>query len=228
MKSKFVALALSLFLSQSVLAGGVGLSATRVIYDGSKKEASLTVQNKSKTEEFLIQSWVDDAAGSKKTPFIITPPLFRLDPGKNNILRIVNTTPGLPQDRESVYWINVKAIPSKSDDSENKNVLQIAVRTRIKLFYRPAGLKGDVKTAPNELRFTRNGNQLRVDNPTVFNITFNQFFANDKEIEKAGMVPAKGALNITLPAGVGSVSKIKYNAINDFGSSAEMMTKNVD
>ncbi|MDA6574310.1 hypothetical protein P2O56_22240, partial [Escherichia coli] len=84
------------------------------------------------------------------------------------------------------------------------------------------------QTAPNELRFTRNGNQLRVDNPTVFNITFNQFFANDKEIEKAGMVPAKGALNITLPAGVGSVSKIKYNAINDFGSSAEMITKNVD
>ncbi|HDX6598466.1 TPA: long polar fimbrial chaperone LpfB, partial [Escherichia coli] len=26
----------------------------------------------------------------------------------------------------------------------------------------------------------------------------------------------------------GSVSKIKYNAINDFGSSSEMMTKNVD
>ncbi|HFS2144632.1 TPA: long polar fimbrial chaperone LpfB, partial [Escherichia coli] len=50
----------------------------------------------------------------------------------------------------------------------------------------------------------------------------------DKEIEKAGMVPAKGALNITLPAGVGSVSKIKYNTINDFGSSAEMITKNVD
>ncbi|HFO9911048.1 TPA: long polar fimbrial chaperone LpfB, partial [Escherichia coli] len=36
------------------------------------------------------------------------------------------------------------------------------------------------------------------------------------------------SLNITLPAGAGSVSKIKYNAINDFGSSAEMMTKNVD
>ncbi|MCV5920354.1 fimbria/pilus periplasmic chaperone, partial [Escherichia coli] len=76
----------------------------------------------------------------KKTPFIITPPLFKLDPEKNNILRIVNITHGLPQDRESVYWVNVKAIPSKSDDSENKNVLQIAVRTRIKLFYRPAGL----------------------------------------------------------------------------------------
>lgn len=66
MESKFVALALSLFLSQSVLAGGVGLSSTRVIYDGSKKEASLTVQNKSKTEEFLIQSgWMMPRAAKK-------------------------------------------------------------------------------------------------------------------------------------------------------------------
>lgn len=67
-----------------------------------------------------------------------------------------------------------------------------------------------------------------ISSALIIHITFNQFFANDKEIEKAGMVPAKGALNITLPAGVGSVSKIKYNAINDFGSSAEMITKNVD
>ncbi|MGL4116894.1 fimbria/pilus periplasmic chaperone, partial [Escherichia coli] len=113
----------------------------RVIYDGNKKEASLTVQNKNKSEEFLIQSWVDDATGSKKTPFIITPPLFKLEPGKNNILRIVNVNPSLPQDRESVYWVNVKAIPSQNEENEGKNVLQIAVRTRIKLFYRPAGLK---------------------------------------------------------------------------------------
>lgn len=66
MKSKFVALALSLFLSQSVLAGGVGLSSTRVIYDGSKKEASLTVQNKSKTEEFLSNpGWMMPRAAKK-------------------------------------------------------------------------------------------------------------------------------------------------------------------
>ncbi|TGB90766.1 long polar fimbrial biogenesis chaperone LpfB [Escherichia sp. E2748] len=228
MKIIFFALLLSIFASQSSLAGGIALSSTRVIYDGNKKEASLTINNKNKTEEFLVQSWIDDMAGNKKTPFIITPPLFKLDPEKNNVLRIVNINPGLPQDRESVYWVNVKAIPSKSDDSENKNVLQIAVRTRIKLFYRPVGLKGDVKTAPHELHFTRSGNQIRVDNPTVFNITFNQFFVNEREIEKSGMVPAKGSLNITLPAGVSTISKIKFNTINDFGSSAEMLTKNIN
>lgn len=53
---------------------------------------------------------------------------------KNNILRIVNVNPSLPQDRESVYWVNVKAIPSQNEENEGKNVLQIAVRTRIKLF----------------------------------------------------------------------------------------------
>lgn len=54
MKSKIIALAVSTLISQTSLASGVALSSTRVIYDGSKKEASLTVQNKSKNEEFLI------------------------------------------------------------------------------------------------------------------------------------------------------------------------------
>ncbi len=56
MKKKFIALTLWVLISQSALASGVGLSSTRVIYDGNKKEASLTVQNKNKSEEFLIQS----------------------------------------------------------------------------------------------------------------------------------------------------------------------------
>lgn len=37
----------------------------------------------------------------------------------------------LPVDRESVFWLNVKEIPKKSAE---ENVLQIAVRSRIKLF----------------------------------------------------------------------------------------------
>ena len=147
---------------------------------------------------------------------------------KNNILRIVNVNPSLPQDRESVYWVNVKAIPSQNEENEGKNVLQIAVRTRIKLFYRPAGLKGDIKSSPGELRFTRNGKQIKIDNPTVFNITFSDVFINGHEIEKSGMVPAKGSLNINLPAGVNSASQIKYNTINDFGSSGEYLTREIN
>ncbi|HBC7398832.1 TPA: long polar fimbrial chaperone LpfB, partial [Escherichia coli] len=79
-----------------------------------------------------------------------------------------------------------------------------------------------------ELRFTRNGKQIKIDNPTVFNITFSDVFINGHEIEKSGMVPAKGSLNINLPAGVNSASQIKYNTINDFGSSGEYLTREIN
>lgn len=216
-------------ISQNSFAGGVALSSTRVIYDGSRKEAALTVNNKSTTDEFLIQSWIDDASGNKKTPFIITPPLFRLSPAKNNVLRIVNTSNSLPQDRESVYWVNVKSIPAKSEDSEGKNVLQIAVRTRLKLFYRPAGLKGNSMDGWSKLQFTRVGaNQIKVENPSAFNLTFNKFYANGHDIEKSGMVPAKGSLNIEMPTGTGKVNEVKYSIINDFGTAGDMLTQHVN
>lgn len=221
-------LALTLF-TQGCFAGGVALSNTRVIYNGDKKEASLTVNNKSANEEFLIQSWIDDINGNKKTPFIITPPLFKLNPTKNNVLRIVKTTDNLPQDRESVYWINVKSIPAKSDNASDRNVLQIAVRTRLKLFYRPAGLKGNSMDAWGQLRFSKVGNgQLKVENPSVFNLTFNELYANGAEIEKAGMVPSKGELVIPLPVKNATVNEVKYSIINDFGTAGDMLTQRVN
>ncbi|HDR2845687.1 TPA: molecular chaperone LpfB [Enterobacter sichuanensis] len=217
------------FITSTGYAAGVALSSTRVIYDGSKKEASLTVNNKSTTDEFLIQSWIDDINGSKKTPFIITPPLFKLNPTKNNVLRIVKTTDALPQDRESVYWINVKSIPAQSEGLADKNVLQIAVRTRLKLFYRPAGLQGKSMDGWETLRFSRVGkHQLNVTNPSAFNLTFNQLYADGHAVEKLGMVPAKGSLIIQLPAEVGQIKDVKYNIINDFGTAGEMLTQHLN
>lgn len=61
----FAVLAL-LMTAQQCFAGGVALITTRVIYDGGKKEASLTVENHNKNEEFLIQSWIDDVNSNKK------------------------------------------------------------------------------------------------------------------------------------------------------------------
>ncbi|STI79273.1 Chaperone protein lpfB precursor [Escherichia coli] len=66
----FAVLAL-LMTAQQCFAGGVALSTTRVIYDGGKKEASLTVENHNKNEEFLIQSWIDDVNGNKKNTVLL-------------------------------------------------------------------------------------------------------------------------------------------------------------
>ena len=44
--------------------------------------------------------------------FVITPPLFAMQGKKENTLRIIDATNNqLPQDRESLFWMNVKAIP---------------------------------------------------------------------------------------------------------------------
>ncbi len=48
---------------------------------------------------------------TKRSQFVITPPLFSMQ-GKKNTLRIINATNHqLPGDRESLFWVNVKAIP---------------------------------------------------------------------------------------------------------------------
>lgn len=130
--------------SVSAANAGVIIGGTRVVYDGNKKEASIDVNNPDKTP-YLIQSWVETLnGGAEKAPFIITPPLYRLDGGQQNIERVV-VTGNLPQDKESLYWLNIKAIPSAP---KKDNTLQIAIKTRIKLIYRPAGLKSQ---QPQEL-----------------------------------------------------------------------------
>ncbi|MCI1737826.1 MAG: fimbria/pilus periplasmic chaperone [Pseudomonas veronii] len=93
---------------------GVVVGGTRVVYDGSRKEASISVKNTEKTKPYLIQSWVDDGAQTApgKAPFIMTPPLFRLDAEQENVLRIIRTGGDFPQDRESVFWVNIKSIPA--------------------------------------------------------------------------------------------------------------------
>lgn len=49
---------------------GVLIGGTRVVYDGTKKETSLSVTNQDKDTPYLIQSWVDniEADNNKKCP----------------------------------------------------------------------------------------------------------------------------------------------------------------
>jgi len=99
------------FLSKSLIAcavmlagasaanAGAVIGGTRVIYDGNKKEASISVNNPDSTP-YLIQSWVETLNGpTEKAPFIITPPLYRLDKDQQNVERIV-LAGSLPQDKE--------------------------------------------------------------------------------------------------------------------------------
>ncbi|UAN44792.1 fimbria/pilus periplasmic chaperone [Serratia sp. JSRIV001] len=201
-------------LAQAAEIGGVTVGGTRLIYNGGKKEASLSVTN-TDINPYLIQSWAETQnGGAEKAPFIITPPLFRLDGNQQNLLRIVRTGGSLPEDRESLYWLNIKSIPAGSK-KEGANTLQIAVKTRIKLLYRPQGLKGTPEEVTSKLTWSQSGTQLTVTNPTPFVMNFQQIKVGGRELKDITYVLPMGQATFTLPAGVSG--PVSWKLISDYG-----------
>ncbi|EFD2700713.1 transcriptional regulator YdeO [Escherichia coli] len=166
-------LLLLLFACHSTVANAaVALGATRVIYPANQKQVLLPVTNNDPASVYLIQSWIENAGDQKDTQFVITPPLFSMQGKKENTLRIINATNHqLPGDRESLFWVNVKAIPAMEKDQKNENTLQLAIISRIKMFYRPTNLAMAPEEAPAMLRFRRSGSNLTLINPTPYFIT---------------------------------------------------------
>lgn len=214
-KLKTFCVVAALICTSQYAAAGVIVGGTRVIYNAAQKETSIAVRNPEKTVPYLIQSWVENASptDTSKAPFIITPPLFRLDAGQENTLRIVRTGGQLPEDRESLYWLNIKSIPSSSKADNNQ--LQISVKTRIKLIYRPASLAANAPEAYKQISFARQGNQLQVTNPTAYQIAFFSVKVGGVEIKEPGSITPFGTLNMPLPAGASG--QVSWQTINDFG-----------
>ncbi|WP_193135971.1 fimbrial biogenesis chaperone [Enterobacter hormaechei] len=205
-------------LTLTSASAGVIIGGTRVIFDGAKKEASINITNPDNVP-YLIQSWIDvQDEQSGKAPFIITPPLYRLDGGQKNLERIVMTG-SLPQGQESLFWLNIKAIPSAS---KQMNSLRIAVKTRIKLIYRPETLRASTpEEQANKLTWRRAGNTLQVNNPTPYVINFNEITLGNKKLDDVTYVMPSGTARFTLPNGT-SGNTLTFKVINDYGSPGEL------
>lgn len=195
---------------------GVALGATRVIYPSDQKQVQLAVTNNDAKSIYLIQSWVESPDGNKDNRFVITPPLFSMQGKRENTLRIIDATnKQLPQDRESLFWINVKAIPSMEKEKLKDNTLQLAIISRIKLYYRPVGLAMAPDQAADKLKFKRNGNSLTLINPTPYFITVTDLKEGTHSLENT-LVPPLG--NTSVSASPASGNAITYRAINDYGA----------
>lgn len=210
-------------------AASVVVNGTRVIYPGSEKEVTVKVSNQGKSP-VLIQSWVDkgsvDAKPEKiQVPFILTPPIGRIDPAKSQTLRLSYTaSPALPEDRESVYWLNVLEIPPVTKNMA-PNHLQIAFRTRIKLFYRPAALADRTKAtdAAKQLRWTASGNTLTATNGSPYFVSLASVAIKSgagKTVVDGEMVPPQGShafvVKGSTPLRAGT--PLSYEYIDDWGA----------
>ncbi|ERK07381.1 Fimbrial periplasmic chaperone SfmC [Serratia fonticola AU-P3(3)] len=198
-------------------AGGIALGSTRVVYPADARQVSLAVNNSDEHNRYLIQTWVESESGKKTDDFIVTPPLFVSKPKSENTLRIIYSGEKLPQDRETLYWLNNKAIPSvNKDEAKDNNVLQIAILARIKLFVRPAGLTEKSADAPSMLNFNRSGDSLNISNGSPFYVTLVNMSIGGRNVDTT-MVPPKSSARVALPKGM-VTGILSYQTINDYGA----------
>ncbi|HDT6544485.1 TPA: fimbria/pilus periplasmic chaperone [Kluyvera ascorbata] len=204
----------STLFTATAYAGGVGLGATRVVYSGAASQSTLQVRNTHTASTFLIQSWVENAAGERSNDFIITPPLYVLKPSTESVVKIMFTGKALPQDRETLYWITVKAIPQQNKSSA-ANSLQFASANRIKIFYRPEGISHDASHAWKKLGGNVRDGKVTLTNPTPYYLTTINLKIDGKPVAPV-MVPPRA--NLTLEGSFASARTLSYQIINDFGA----------
>ncbi|MBL5829853.1 fimbria/pilus periplasmic chaperone [Serratia fonticola] len=210
--------AVALFSVNTV--ASVVISGTRVIYPSDTKEVSVKISNGGPSP-VLLQSWIDNGdpdakPAAIKVPFVLTPPMNRVEPSKGQTLRISYIGGSLPMDKESVFWLNVLEVPAKKAQAKtDENRLQMAFRSRIKLFYRPVGLQGNANDAAQAITWSRQGNQVQATNPTPYYASLVNLSVNGKKLDYA-MVAPHSAMVLDLPGSSGS--KVIGGFVNDYGA----------
>ncbi|MDD1135704.1 fimbria/pilus periplasmic chaperone [Pseudomonas shahriarae] len=225
----FAAALLILTFGATQAHAAIALDRTRVIYTAAEKSVSLSITNQNKQLPYLAQGWLEDEHGTKITsPLIVLPPIQRLEPGASSQLKIqgLPAIASLPKDQESLFYFNLREIPPRS---EKTNTLQIALQTRIKLFYRPDALvpQRDSTQAPwqEKITLTRQDNRYVVNNPTPYYVTLidakSSFKSESAEdFEPLMIAPnTQGKLSVNAQA-LGQAPVLTY--INDFGGRPQL------
>ena len=214
----------------------VTIVGTRVVYPAAEKEVTVRLDNRSERPA-LVQAWIDNGDPDQpldkiNVPFVLLPPVFRMEANKGQTLRIVYTGSNLPTDKESLYWLNVLDIPPRDKSLANKNQLQMAIRSRIKLFYRSSRLdyKGAEAAATTLIwRKGNKSNQLTAVNNSPYHVNVAKITAEDtaghKVISEMGeMLLPNSSKDFTLKGA--NVNQLKstfhYQYLDDFGAARDV------
>ncbi|EKN4056586.1 fimbria/pilus periplasmic chaperone [Yersinia enterocolitica] len=224
----------------------VKVDETRAIYPlSSVKGISLSMMNP-QDYPILVQTQVKGEDKRSPAPFVVTPPLFRLDAGMQGRVRVIRTGGNFPQDRESLQWLCLTGVPPKEGDmwdnshhDKNKETqdvnldIRLSISTCMKLLVRPDQLKQKPEDVAGELIWQRNGKQLQVNNPTPFYISFKSINLGGKDINLSSAgentyVAPFGERSYALPVDMaGSPVELNWKIINDLGGESQVFKANV-
>ncbi|WP_045423089.1 fimbrial biogenesis chaperone [Vibrio jasicida] len=182
----------------------VVMTGSRIIYPEGEPFVNVYLKNKSKNV-FMVQSWFDNEDETKatqnKVPFIVLPPIAKIEPQQGQSLRIIKGVEGeLPQDKESVFYFNFLQIPSNAAISQvvsSGNKLVVTVKHKVKLFYRPLSVVNYKRNWKEDLQVQlinyQNGiAKVRINNkqPLHVSLSANMFIEHlgEKWLSEAKMI----------------------------------------
>lgn len=208
--------AAALMLSQAANAS-LSTDQTRYIFPGDRESLTITVKNNDKERTFGGQAWVDNIVEKDTRPtFVVTPSFFKVKANGQQTLRVIMASDHLPQDKESVYWLNLQDIPPALKGSG----LAIALRTKLKLFYRPAALVAGRKGAEEgiSLQTRPDGKTLLVNTTPYIYAIGGLLDAKDKAVSVDNDTAQKLLMFMPGDEVVVKGAVAKVSSLNDYGA----------
>lgn len=213
--------------SQAFLLGGM-----RVIVNQDEKNASIAVVSGESDPLLLVRARVTRTLKDEKSDpaFLVSPPLFRLEPQSRNTLRISVLNPGaMPADRESLAYLKVEGIPTSNPlERTNSKGFQaplgagmvVGTGNYIKLFYRPSGIGPVTSAIYRQLTFSRVPGGVNVSNPTPYHITFATLSVEGKPVafsdQQPQMLSPLSHQEYVVPGSL--KNKVEWSIVKDDGS----------
>ncbi|HAV1394269.1 TPA: molecular chaperone [Enterobacter hormaechei subsp. steigerwaltii] len=202
--------------------GGFRLDTTRVIFPSENESTSFRAVNSTKENVWLLKAWVSEfeSTNTDNIPFFISPPLIRINENESTQFRI-NKLPEanhLPKDKESIFHVNVMAVPPSRDTKDNAGYVELSVVHQIKLFYRPKSIdnKKDIEGVHKKIKVIRDKEGVRIKNPTPYYASLGNVLLNDKEVRGETSNTIAPFSDLVIPS-KDNVKSITFQLINDFG-----------
>ena len=215
--TKALGMTLALMMTCQSAMASLAADQTRYIFRGDKDALTITITNNDKARTFGGQAWVDNIVEKDTRPtFVVTPSFFKVKPNGQQTLRIIMASNHLPKDKESVYWLNLQDIPPALEGSG----IAVALRTKLKLFYRPKALLEGRKGAEEGLSLqNRPDGRIMLVNTTPYIFAIGSLLdGNGKRIATDNETAQK--LLMFMPGDEVQVkgNVVKVESLNDWGS----------
>lgn len=227
---RFLILISCMLLTPRSYADNIIVNGTRFVYPANAPEITIQMTNTGSAPS-LAQIWLDegdpDIPPEKiSTPFIISPPIARVDAKNGQSIRIKkqDLKKITINDKESLWWLNILDVPAidKNEYKKDAGMLNMAIRSRFKFIWRPEGL-GNRADAENKLELLASKNKITVLNSSPFFITIIDIktASGSGLLEESEMVAPRSQMEFKVKENISHGQNLVVQSINDYGGVVE-------